>query len=299
MSGSKSSEPKPLSFSEQEFLDSLRSDGFLSALVDEARPHFVHLHNDWFDHARALNHEGLRVLERREAVVVGRSTHHPHALSTRLVMRALNSFQASIILYERGLSAEGDTLARGIYEIAFWLGFFLKDTKSAVECFRNEEIRSQLGRSRFYMRQLDNGEIELPEGIRAEFKENHLRLKTAYDNSKRVDLEKVARRVGLVEYYDAHKHLSASSAHASLNSIHRYLKPREDEGYDGHVWGPDTDTLDENVSLSCVGIGICLALFGSMIPVEEDETKLESLLQKTDTLRAAEKDQGKHVATLP
>ena len=124
-----------LSFSQTEFQDSLREHGFLSDLIEEARPHFAHLHPQWFPQARSLNHEALLAFHRREDAVIGRTAHDPICLATRLMMRTLNSFQGAIILYERGMSAEGDTLARGVFEIAFWIGFLNKKTRDCSQHF--------------------------------------------------------------------------------------------------------------------------------------------------------------------
>lgn len=289
---------KPLSFTEEEFRDSLLKDGFLSERLEEARPHFTHLHNHWFDHAYSLNRAGLQAFYAREDAVVGLTSQDPISVATRLTMRAFNAFQGAIILYERGLSAEGDTLARGVFEIAFWIGLLSSDADLAVACFRNEEIKSQRGRAKFYKKQLDEGSIKLDAGLRAQFLRNLGELEENYDKTKNLGLEEVADKAGLTSHFDAYKHLSASSAHASLHSIHRYLKPNGDGSYDGHVWGPDTEKLDENVALACVGFGLSIALYCNMISVDNPENELKDLLVRTDELRKTEMQNGKHVNTL-
>ena len=178
--------PSPLSFTEDEFRASLIEDGFLSPLVEEARPHFTHLHNHWFDHAYSLNRVALRAFYAREDAVIGRTSQDAISVATRLSMRAFNSFQGSIILYERGLSAEGDTLARGIYEIAFWIGLLISEPDLAVACFRNEEIKSQRGRGRFYKRQLDEGSVNIDAELRDQFLKNLAELERDYDKTKKL-----------------------------------------------------------------------------------------------------------------
>ncbi len=288
---------EPPFFTEDEFRQSLRENGFLSNLLEAARPYFARPHSHWFAHARALNREALRAFHRREDAVIDRTTHDPICIATRLMMKSLDSFQSAMILYERGLSAEGDTLVRGVYEIAFWLGFLNAEPEQAVATFKNEEIRSQRSRARFYKKQLEQGAINTSKESKKDLL-NHLNeLEKAFDSKNNVQLEEVAKKAGLITYFDAYKHLSASSAHASLHSLHRYLKSNGDGTFNGHIWGPDTEKLNEHIALLCAGLGVGIAVYGSMIPVDEQELELNDILIETDRMRATEKADGQPVYT--
>lgn len=289
---------EPLPFTEDEFRASLKSEGFLSPLLDEARLHFVQQETVWFNHARALNREGLLALGRRDEAVVGRTTHDPVSIVTRLIMRAFNSFQGAVVLYERGMPIEGNTLARSVYEIAFWMGFIAAKPNDGARAIRNEEMRSQLGRAKFFIRQIESGAIEVQAAVLNDLNEMVARLSSSIAGTRRLGTEEVAKEGGLATYYDAYKHLSASSAHVSLNSLHHYLKRNPDGTYEGHIWGPDVEALGESLSLICVGLGVCLALFGMMVEVDEDESELKRLLQETDEIRFSQKAKGKHFTTL-
>lgn len=291
--------PPRLSCTEAGFIESFRDTGFLSPFIEEAVPTFIHQHSDWFTHAEALNVEGLNAYNRREREVVGLSSHHPKALAMRMIYRALSAFQGALILYRRGMIAEGDTLGRNVYETAFWLGYINADGSAAARAIFNDECRSQRDRATYYLDRFQRGDYARNVDVEAQLSANIADLKSKIVRADEVSVKKVAEKSGLYAYYDAYKHLSASSAHNSLNSLHRYLRRNSDGSYDGHVVGPDPDGLVDAIPILCIGLGIALAMFCTIIPREWDsEVALQHLLVETDTMRQMQKAQGKGVSTM-
>lgn len=232
-----------LSCTEQGFKDAFRTHGFLSPYIEEAVPAYVHPHAEWFAHAEALNRAGLDAFYRRDNEVVGLSTQHPVSLSVRMTFRALSAFQAALILYRRAMVQEGDTLTRSIYETAFWLGYFHKDSAAAKRAFLNDERKSQKDRATYYLEQFASGAYDPNPEIEAQLREQVAELKSKITNTDNVSVREAAKRSDLYGYYETYKHLSAGSAHNSLNSLHRYLNRNPDGSYDGHIVGPDPDSL--------------------------------------------------------
>lgn len=275
---------------EREFIDAFRFNGFLSPYVDEAVPAYTSQHRQWYDHSEALNRAGLGAYNRRDNQIVGLSSHHPKSLAMRMIYRTLSGFQGALILYRRGMIAEGDTLTRNIYEAAFWLGFLQKEGDVAVRAFVNDERVSQKSRAKYYLEQFQCGSYDRNRKIENQLSDQIDNLSSKITNSDTVRLNEVAKRSGLNDYYDAYKYLSASSAHNSLNSLHRYLNRNTDGSYDGHLVGPDPDSLVEALPILCIGLGISLAMFGTIVPSVDDESELQSLLIKTDSLRRTHKE---------
>lgn len=280
-------QPDRLSCTEAEFVEAFRLFGFLSPFMDEAAVQYAATHRNWFDHAEALNKEGIAACKRRENVVAGLSTHHPVAIATRMTFRALSALQGAIILYRRGMAAEGNTLSRSIYETAFWLGFIKQDSTAAIEAFVNDERKSQKGQAEYYLEQMEGGAIAYDETVANDLREMIARLRADLQGSPQFSIRSVAERSDLYPYYDAYKQLSASSAHTSLNSLHRFLKAGEPGSYDGHIIGPDLDSLKVSLPAVCVGIGVALALFCTIVSCDADEKVLNGLLMRTDFLRTA------------
>lgn len=287
-----------LSCTEQGFIDAFRTHGFLSPYIEEAVPAYVRPHAEWFAHAEALNKVGLDAFYRRDNEVEGLSTQHPVSLSIRMTFRALSAFQAALILYRRAMVQEGDTLTRNIYEAAFWLGYLHKDGAAATRAFLNDERKSQRDRAKYYLEQFASGAYDPNPEIEAQLREQVAELTSMITNADNVSVKEAARRSELYGYYETYKHLSAGSAHNSLNSLHRYLKRNPDGSYDGHILGPDPDSLVDALPVMCIGLGITLAMFCTIVPLEHGEGELQALLIKTDTMRQAQKAAGGSISTM-
>ena len=278
-----------MSFTERAFSDSLRADGSLSESIDEAVPGFIYQHQLWFQHAVELNHAGLAAYNRRDSVITGLSSQHPISLSMRMMYRTLSAYQGALILYRRGMIAEGNTLARNVYETAFWLGFIQQENEVAVRALVNDELMSQKDQANYFLDKFKNGSLSPNPMAEKDLNDRITYLKSKTNNADKVSVKKAAERGGLYDYYGTYKKLSASSAHNSLNSLHRYLK-KEDGSYDGHIVGPDPDGLTDSLPDLCVGLGVALAMFCTIIPMGSEECELKRLLLKADAL---EKSGGK------
>jgi len=287
-----------LNCTEQGFIDAFREQGFLSPYIEEAVPAYVRPHAEWFAHAEALNRAGLDAFYRRENEVVGLSSHHSVALSIRMTFRALSAFQGALILYRRAMVQEGDTLTRNIYETAFWLGFIYKDGPAASRAFLNDERKSQKARASYYLEQFASGAYDPNPNIEEQLREQVDELKSKINKADDVSVQEAARRGELYGYYETYKHLSAGSAHNSLNSLHRYLNRNSDGSYDGHTVGPDPDTLVDALPILCIGLGITLAMFCTVVSLGHPEDELQTLLLKTDAMRKAQKAAGGGIATM-
>lgn len=284
--------PLRLSCTEAEFLDTFRAKGFLSPYIEEAVPGFVQQHTVWFAHAEALIVAGLDTFNRRDNEIIGLSSHSPTPLAMRMIYRALSAAQGAVILFRRGMTAEGDTLTRNVYETAFWLGFINNEAETACAAFVSDERKSQKGRAEYYLEQFKTGAYAPEPEIEAKLATQIAELRSKLKGAESVSPKTVAERSGLYAYYDAYKHLSAASAHNSLNSLNRYLKRNPDGSYDGHIVGPDNDGLPDSLSVLCVGLGLALVMFGTVVAIDDDEAELQALLIQTDELRKQLKDSG-------
>lgn len=287
-----------LSCTEQGFKDAFRTHGFLSPYIEEAVPAYVRPHAEWFAHAEALNRAGLKAFYRRDNEVVGLSSQHPVSLAIRMTFRSLSAFQAALILYRRAMVQEGDTLTRNIYETAFWIGYLHKDGPAATRAFLNDERKSQKDRASYYLEQFASGAYDPHPMIEAQLREQVAELKAKITKADSVSVKEVARRSDLYGYYETYKHLSAGSAHNSLNSLHHYLKRNPDGSYDGHIVGPDPDSLVDALPVMCIGLGLTLAMFCTIVALDRSEDELQELLLKTDTMRKAQKEAGGGIATM-
>jgi hypothetical protein len=206
-----------------------------------------------------------------------------------MTYRALSAFQSAVILYRRGMIAEGDTLTRNVYETAFWLGFIQKDQDDACRAFLNDERKSQRDHVTYLLEQHETGARGRDPQIEKQLKARIDELKLAISQADSVSVKEAAKRSGLYLYYGTYKHLSASSAHNSLNSLHRYLKRNPDGSYNGHIVGPDLESLIDAIPVACIGLGAALAMFCTIVATDHDEAELRALLLQIDELKRTDK----------
>ncbi len=134
---------------------SIRRDGFLSDAIARVVPSLRELNRSSFDFSMRANGVGQRIMNAAEVACVDRSTHDPICVATRFLIRSLSGFQAVVLLAERGMTVEADTLIRGLYENSLWLGYLHTAPEAAVEALRTDELHSQRGRDRAVLGQLD------------------------------------------------------------------------------------------------------------------------------------------------
>src|SRR4051794_5955689 len=94
--------------------------GFLCPSVEHFKIHFRTTMNGWFELADALNELAQSSYSAHLGKLPGRMTTDPVALGLQMMPRCLGGFQAAVILCERGMGIEAQSLIRAIFETAFW-----------------------------------------------------------------------------------------------------------------------------------------------------------------------------------
>ncbi|WP_343699625.1 DUF5677 domain-containing protein [Caulobacter sp.] len=219
---------------------SIRAEGFLSPAIAAFTPSLRAMHAAWFALAEDISRHGQGLMNGLERVCHGRSTHDPVCLTTRLLMRSLSGFQGAVLLAERGMAVDAETLARGVLENAFWLGYLARTPQEAVAALTAEEQFSQRARDRALLKDLQqdrSGRQALAASLRARIARADADLKGA----KPISLPLLAERGGGPADYFAYKMLSSGAAHASLHSLSKHLASDGEGTWSGHVTGPDAD----------------------------------------------------------
>ncbi len=253
---------------QDEIEQSLRAVGFLSPLLGDLGKVYRQQHGALFEVSDTLNLIGQRQLLRgcEKAVAVG--TLDPVNIGTRLLIRTMSNFQGALILIERGMSVEAQTLIRSCHENAFWIGAFVRDPAAALNEFKLDERKSQDSRADAYQRIID--QIEDDE-LRAGFK-SLLANRPQKTQGRAIGLEALSILGGMHPNYAFYRQLSADSAHPSLHAIDRYLD-KNDQGdwIDGFVIGPDNDGIRPALTMACQALITALAAFGELLAERSTE----------------------------
>lgn len=291
MSGSMSAEKKlfDMPFTEAEFISDVRANGFLAKSIEFAIPAYVHQHQAWFDHAERLNFAAQAAFNSRDDVIVGLSSHSAKAIASRAMIRSMNAYQAVIILLRRGMASEADTLVRGLYETAFWLGFLLNDELAAIRAIVVDELQSQNSLFKYYTELMRSGQHRGNKQDITELEKRIAENKRNLKGERALGPKDLAKKSGLCLHYDAYKNISASAAHTSLHSLHRHLKMSAPGTYEGHIVGPDMESAGASLQIACIAFGLVAAHFATITGPCDNDVSLQDLLIATDTMRSVTK----------
>jgi hypothetical protein len=195
-------------------------DGFLS----EQTRRYSHSSEcrDWFLLGHKLNRAIHRSVSTRKKT--GQDT-PTFVLIHLLYFRALSNFQGALLLADRGLIVEARALARCLVEVALSMVGVKSDPKLA-ESFVAEAMKSRRRRANMMLNwdSLDTEQrrklVETVETI-----EREGRFKG------RIEYADIARKAGCEIYYVHYSQLSTDAAHASADSLNRYVNA----GGDGKI----------------------------------------------------------------
>lgn len=269
--------------SEDETKAALKLDGMLATVVEEFRPYFRAEFPEWFEFVERLNRLGMRVMNDNMAKIDGHEIRDPISLSIRLMTRAAHAYGTAVMLAERGLTIEADTISRTIYETGFWLGYLAKAPKDAAEDFMTEEMQGQLGRdkaSRDAMADDPHIVAHLDDQIAkvAEHKKGRRAVPRIAD---------IAANGGFPDHYAYYKVLCGVSAHPTLSSTHGYLSEQDEEGFYGLAFGPDSTGIGKSLGFASHAYTMCivghagLCGFGKAGEIQNYIVDLNGLMERT------------------
>ncbi|GAA0625309.1 hypothetical protein GCM10009422_22360 [Brevundimonas kwangchunensis] len=258
---------------------SIRRDGFLSDAIASAVPSLREMNRPWFDFSTRANGVGQRIMNAAEVACIGHSTHDPICVATRLLIRSLSGFQAVVVLAERGMTLEADTLIRGLYENSLWLGYLHTAPAAAVEALRTDELHSQRGRDRAVLGQLDR--TDAPDLVlKARLMERVAEVEQTLRGRRKLGIEALAAEGQSDDFYAFYKMLSSGSAHPSFHSLSRHVEMNPDGTWSGHVTGPDGDGIKRTLTLGTQALLACLAAFNVTWPHAEGAGEVQQLLEE-------------------
>jgi Family of unknown function (DUF5677) len=200
----------------------------------------------WFELAEALNRIGCSL---QRGLTIPADDNHMF-LAALLFMRGLSSFQASVLLAERGMTTEARTLARSCFESVFCLGAVCTDPAFPDRFIRDDSERRQ---------KLARALLKLPpesSGLEAEH-EAKLRNFLASQAESGIDpaplvIADAAVRAGMTGVYDMfYRGLSNDAAHPSVTALNRHVEANENGVVVGLRAGPDVSDVKDTLAATC------------------------------------------------
>lgn len=236
--------------------------GFLSPISTLLIKHLVPNNAQWFALCDRLNRLAQKIVN--NAVIDGKRD-DPKPISARLMLKSNQSLQGAVLLSQRGMTAEAETLARTCLEITFWLGYLAEKPEEAAALFMADEHKSSSERAKMLANLMESDAA-------APFLKIAAEAEAAYAKGpKKIQIKEVAERANLADQYAYYRTLSAVSAHPSMSSLDKFITINED-GLLAFNVGPDDDgipfALMNTVNAHLWGLGF-FAIVNGMDDIEE------------------------------
>ncbi|HEF4776638.1 TPA: hypothetical protein SAP37_001645 [Burkholderia multivorans] len=244
-------------------MTSLPPDGFLSPDIDAWRHDVREIARDWFALAEDINRASVAIL-----VTLAPSRGSDRELgAAAMFARALQSFEAVILLTERGMLADAGALARNIVESAIYLGglAMIADFPQRMAASNNAHFASMAVALATHLED-DMGDTEAATGLRTLVDD----VKAKGYVLKDIKLLQLAKEVGLDPLYQVvYRKLSGDSAHASLESMNRHLVRNASGRIEKLKFSPQRDGIEHILSAAIAAFLGAMEVLYVIFPQDE------------------------------
>jgi hypothetical protein len=240
-------------------------------------------HTDWTVLGDDTNVACQRLLHAALNGAAGHEVGSVYSVATRLFIRTASNFQGALILAERGMPVEAQSLARACFENAILIGSLKDFDQDTLTHLASEERSSALARLKILAALLDSAD-DTDAAYRAEV-ERGIATLDASPKHPAIGLKELSTRAGLLSMYLYFRQLSANSTHASVSSLHGHLWILDGQ-IEGLQIGPDLDRFPATVAMACMAViaaGNFLASIISHFDCDGDLLALNARLSELGT----------------
>jgi hypothetical protein len=249
----------------------LETDGYISPDIAKWVTKNRAEHEPWFGLAVRLN----RVSQRHMLAAVIPDSDNRSLLVLLFFARALSSFQGAILLAERGMTSEAQTLARSCLETSFYIGAVANDVEFIHHLVRSDtahkkKVASWLTSRDAAVTELSHDQIEKVKG----FLDN---LKSSSVSASPIVMKRAAEKAQLADIYETvYRDLSDRAAHPSLNSLLRHIRLDASGNVIGLTFGPDANDIEETILAMNTAQFCAVSVMARLFPCDECNPEIDA-----------------------
>ena len=252
-----------------------QSEGFLSAELSSSIAKLRHDFAAWFGAVMSFNALGMRVLPKVKADQAS----NQQLIAATLYGRILTSFQAAILLAERGMLSDARTVVRAATEAAIVLTAVLKDGKVCdllVErhYWHHRKMRNAWLNDQAAIAVMTTEDVETLKACIAEIDDQYPTVKDLRKDP--IEIATLARSAGVTDLYNAvYRATSGDAAHTSIDALNRGVRVDTDANITGLKFGPDVSDLTGTLSDSMSVLGHALHAVIEQFQLKEFDAELQ------------------------
>lgn len=237
-------------------------DGFLSPELDLWRQGIREQAHKWFSLAEDLNRSAVHILtlldpNRRSDRELG---------AAALFARTTQSYEAAVLLTERGLLTEAGCITRSMVENAIYLAGFaiIQDFPKRLAGDTNKHY-FQFANT---LAQLDTTHISADDA--ADLKQLTSIVKEQGHLLEYINLHQLAKQVGMEPLYNVvYRHLSDHAAHPSVKSIGRHIYRGSSNRIQNLIFAPQREGLESILSAAITTLIAALEALTILFPLPD------------------------------
>jgi hypothetical protein len=242
---------------DDEIRQSIAEHGFLSPAVADFPAMYRDAAKGYFDMAEEFSRIGQSIAVRAMNAVPD-DHRDPIVMATLLLLRTLQSFQAAVVLCERGMATEARMILRSLFENSFCVAALIDDAPKVMAAFESDEKHTQKALAKF-VAQSDDRMQHLDAKTKRAIRTAASNADQVWGKVKQLAIDEIAKKSAYSDAYLMFRTLSADASHPSHRSLDRFFDRKG-----GEVWDFTLGPQPANIVADSINTG-CLALAGVLV----------------------------------
>jgi hypothetical protein len=239
----------------------LLEQGLLSPVIEEWRVHYLEQHSEWFDFAQTVNRLAMKLWIAHWDDMQGEKITALKPTASRVFVRAINNFAATVILCERGLAIEAAALARSISEASIWLGYMAEEPVKALSDLEADDLHNFISRHKELRRVSDKSGDKISVAYsHAEEK----KLKAALNGRDKPKWQTIAQNYGSSRAYMKFRIISGFYSHLSGASLQHHIQMTGSKTA-FNILGPHSTEIPNALYFACDALTDCGAAYSVIV----------------------------------
>lgn len=261
-------------------MESLDDSGYLSPSITEWIGKHRASNFAWFDLVERVN----RVCQRLMLSLEPPTSDEQRVYVAILFSRVLSHCQGLVLLSERGMVTETQSLLRSMLEVTFATVAIAKHSNVAAEYRLDDLHQRKKCIESFKQLPLELRQFHRLDTVDLEKLSDDLKREIDTKKVKRLTTEYLAQKADMLNHYKTLYVLLSGSTHARIADVVRALEVDEQSEIQGLKWGPDVDGISDLLGPVCDWLFISARNVSTLFANDKYDKELQDCWEEYESL---------------